>query len=122
MRYNSIFGSEPSSNILADKEELRRAFINIISNAIEAMNEKGVISISSQIDDRRIGITIQDNGPGIPEEILNRLFKVNFSTKTEGMGLGLAIVKKTIDNLGGTIEFSSIIGKGTTVKIHLPLH
>ncbi len=109
------------SIMLADKEELRRALINIIRNSIEAMNEKGIISISTQSDGKRLGISIEDCGPGMTDESVKRLFEPNFSTKTGGMGLGLTIVKKTIDELGGTITFSSTIGKGTTATIFLPL-
>jgi signal transduction histidine kinase len=109
------------SIIHADKEELRRALINIIRNSIDAMNEKGVISISTQSDGKRLGISIEDRGPGMTDESVKRLFEPNFSTKTSGMGLGLTIVKKTIDELGGTITFSSAIGKGTTATIFLPL-
>jgi signal transduction histidine kinase len=107
-------------NIYADKEELRRAFINIIRNSVQAMDEKGTVSISTKIIDNKIQIEIGDNGPSMPEEIKDRIFEPNFSTKTDGMGLGLAIVKKTIDDLGGTITFTSQKGLGTAFTITLP--
>jgi signal transduction histidine kinase len=106
--------------VLADREELRRAFINILRNAIQAMEGKGTILVRSEVWETGIRVEIQDQGKGIPEEMRKRLFQPNFSTKTDGMGLGLAIVKKTIDQLGGTIEISSVAGKGTTVTIVLP--
>jgi signal transduction histidine kinase len=107
-------------NITVDREELRRAFINIIRNSVQAMNEKGTISIFTKIIVDKIHIKIGDNGPSIPEEIKDRIFEPSFSTKTDGMGLGLAIVKKTIDDLGGTITFTSQKGIGTTFIITLP--
>jgi nitrogen fixation/metabolism regulation signal transduction histidine kinase len=105
--------------VLADPGELRRAFINIIRNAIQAMNGKGLIIVSTRLQESIVISTVQDDGPGIPEELKERLFQPNFSTKTEGMGLGLAIVKKTIDDLGGTITIQSDPGEGTTVTVAL---
>ena len=104
----------------ADREELRRAFINIMRNAVQAMNEKGVLTVRALADAEFCTIVVIDSGPGIPREILPRLFQPNFSTKSEGMGLGLAIVKKTVDDLGGRIEITSDVGKGTTVVVSLP--
>jgi two-component system nitrogen regulation sensor histidine kinase NtrY len=106
--------------INADNEELRRAFINILRNSIQAMNERGVITISAKVVDKNVRVEISDDGPGIPEEIKDRIFEPNFSTKTDGMGLGLAIVKKTIDDLNGKIIFSSEKGKGTTFIVQIP--
>ena len=106
--------------LIADREELRRAFINIIRNAIQAMNNEGAIAIRTDKTEGSLRVTIRDNGPGIPEELKKRLFQPNFSTKTEGMGLGLAIVKKTVDDLGGRVSIASSVGHGTTVTILLP--
>jgi nitrogen fixation/metabolism regulation signal transduction histidine kinase len=106
--------------VLADREELRRAFINIIRNSIQAMENGGRIVITTKQVDTDVVISIQDFGAGIPDELKERLFQPNFSTKTDGMGLGLAIVKKTIDDLNGTITINSEEGEGTTVTIRLP--
>jgi len=107
--------------IKADEEELKRSFVNVIRNAIQAMNEQGKIVISTSSDNGFIYIKINDTGPGIPIEIRDKIFEPNFSTKTDGMGLGLAIVKKTIGDLGGNIVIVSEVGRGTTVKISLLL-
>ena len=107
--------------VLADRSELRRAFINIVRNAIQAMGGKGQIVITTELRENELLVTVRDDGPGIPEEVRERLFQPNFSTKTEGMGLGLAIVKKTIDDLGGTIAIESGLGEGTTVLVTLPV-
>lgn len=124
-QYNNVnfkFNSfAPEFRVNADKEELRRAFINIIRNSIQAMNERGSVSISVMQVDENVQINIHDTGQGISDEIKNKIFEPNFSTKTDGMGLGLAIVKKTIDDLGGTISFTTDKDTGTTFMITLPL-
>jgi two-component system nitrogen regulation sensor histidine kinase NtrY len=106
--------------INADQEELRRAFINILRNSIQAMNERGVLTVSAKVVDKNVTVEFSDDGSGIPEEIKDRIFEPNFSTKTDGMGLGLAIVKKTIDDLNGKITFSSEKGKGTIFIVQIP--
>jgi len=106
--------------VLADENELRRAFINIIRNASQAVNESGDITIVTQSAQKGVRVTIQDSGIGIAEEVRGKLFEPNFSTKTDGMGLGLAIVKKTIDDIGGSINIESILGTGTTVIMDFP--
>ncbi len=107
--------------IFADREELRRAFINLIRNGIQAMEGRGRIEIRTAREEGGIRITIRDEGKGIPAEMRDKLFQPNFSTKTDGMGLGLAIVKKTIDDLGGTVVLLPAEGKGTVASIFLPL-
>jgi signal transduction histidine kinase len=107
--------------VQADREELRRAFINLIRNGIQAMDGKGRIDIEARREEGGVRITIRDEGKGIPEELRAKLFQPNFSTKTDGMGLGLAIVKKTIDDLGGSVVLLPAEGKGTIASIFLPL-
>jgi len=106
--------------VRADREELRRAFINIVRNAVQAMDEQGDVSIILKEMNESYQIEFSDTGPGIDPDILPLLFEPNFSTKSEGMGLGLALVKKTVDDLHGKIEFKSKKGKGTTVTIVIP--
>ena len=109
------------SVILADKEELRRAFINVIRNGIQAMNGRGTISVKTHREKNEMQIAIRDTGEGILEELQGKLFQPNFSTRTDGMGLGLAMVKNTIESLHGTITIGSKPGEGAEVKIVLPL-
>jgi signal transduction histidine kinase len=106
--------------VRADNEELRRAFINIVRNGVQAMNGRGKMMIRTSCTARDVIVAIRDFGPGIPKALMTRLFEPNFSTKTEGMGLGLAIVKKTIDDLGGRIVVESKVNEGTEVTIALP--
>jgi signal transduction histidine kinase len=110
----------PLPVIQADREELRRACINVIRNGVQAMGGDGAMEVRVHSAPGVVLIAFTDHGPGIPDEIKPRLFQPKFSTKTDGMGLGLAIVKKTIDDLGGTVRISSEMGKGTTVEMGIP--
>lgn len=104
------------------EDEIRRALINLIKNGIEATESKGcTIQIVVQKQSTEIVIRVIDFGSGIPKENHNQIFVPNFSTKSSGTGLGLAITKKIIDAHGGSIYFSSKIGKGTTFTIKLPI-
>ena len=114
----------------ADREELRRIYINLIKNAIEATPEERAarlvvstsLSSNGSGEDSYISSTITDNGVGIPVEVQNRIFEPNFSSKTSGTGLGLAIVKKSIEDLNGEIGFETAENEGTTFWIRLPLN
>ncbi len=102
----------------ADKEELKRVFINLIKNSVQANSNK--IKIKLYKDANYCFINIEDNGAGIPEEVLDKIFDPNFSTKTEGTGLGLPIVKRILNDINGSIEIKSEVGKGTIVMIAIP--
>lgn len=104
--------------INADKEELKRVFINIIKNSIQANSTE--INIKLYKDINYCFINIEDNGSGIPEKALKQIFDPNFSTKTEGTGLGLPIVKRILNDINGTIEIKSEVGKGTIVMLAIP--
>lgn len=108
-------------SVVADREELARAFTNLLRNAVQAIQDNGRISITARREEKSIRIVFSDNGVGIPPELLTRIFEPNFSTKTEGMGLGLAIVKKIIDDAGGSIGIESTPGRGTAVTVMLPV-
>jgi len=111
---------EGMPEITADREELRRALINIIRNGIQAMDGTGSILIRGSSDRGGVSLSVTDLGKGVAPEMIDKLFMPNFSTKTDGMGLGLAIVKKTIEDLHGTVTLKSEVGKGTTVFVWLP--
>ncbi|HEY6950827.1 MAG TPA: ATP-binding protein, partial [Bacteroidota bacterium] len=126
--FNNIKGIEfrvkfddNNSQLIADKDELRRVFINIIRNSVQAMERGGTIAIESGRVGNRCTLRFKDSGEGIPGNLLTKVFEPNFSTKTDGTGLGLAISQKVIQDLNGTITLSSIPGKGTTVEISLPV-
>lgn len=103
-----------------DRDQLSRSFNNIIKNALQAIEDNGIIHVSMRILEERARIEIKDNGKGMPVDIQKKVFEPSFSTKTSGMGLGLAIVKRIIENTGGTITFKSQEGEGTTFVIEIP--
>ena len=113
----------------ADREELRRIYINLIKNAIQAIpeNRPGRIEVTTTREDGADDepgwaySTIKDNGSGIPTDVSASIFEPNFSTKTSGTGLGLAIVKKGIEDLSGEIGFETEADVGTTFHVRLPL-
>ena len=108
--------------VFIDSEQIQRVLSNLIKNAIDAIPEKQtekLIEISLQNIDNKAIITVSDNGIGISSEIAEKLFVPSFTTKSAGMGLGLAISKSIIETAGGTISFSSKIGKGSVFTIAL---
>ena len=108
-----------------NKIELSRVFFNILDNAIKNTPKNGTISVSDKIVSGHYIITISDNGIGIREDILNKIFEPFFrgdeSRNTEGAGLGLTLSKKIIENHKGTISIKSQVNKGTDVAISLPI-
>lgn len=112
---------ESTALILADRQELNRAFQNIIKNAVQAIVDEGVIKIHTYDFSNTVICEIEDNGYGIDEEIIGKLFEPNFSTKSKGMGLGLAITKKTLDDMKASIKIESEKNKGTLVRIQFKI-
>ena len=112
----------------ADREELRRLYINLLKNALQAIpdDREGHVRVTAQHVPESNGegpsvySEVIDNGTGIPEEVRDKVFEPNFSTKTSGTGLGLAIAQKSIDELGGEIDYETTEGEGTTFWIRLP--
>lgn len=114
------------SAVFANKEQLRQIINNIILNAIQAMEEGGVLSMETRSvqmekNKRFIKIKISDTGCGIPEEDLNKIFEPFFTKKEKGTGLGLAIVNNLVEGHNGKIEIQSKEGKGTICRIWLPV-
>jgi two-component system nitrogen regulation sensor histidine kinase NtrY len=105
-----------------DVEQLRRVVINLVDNAIEAMDRKGEIVIETQLDraNRLVRVIVADDGPGIPLVERDKLFLPYYSTKRRGSGLGLAIVRRIIAEHGGSIEVGDSSPHGTRFTIELP--
>lgn len=108
--------------ISADRDQLLRCFNNLLKNAIEAApaDSISVIAINNIITHKNILLTIKDNGNGIPENLREKIFEPNFTTKSSGTGLGLAFVKNSIENAGGKVWFETVEGQGTTFYFSLP--
>ncbi len=111
--------STPTMKIDADK--LKRVFINLIKNAIDAMPNGGKLTVTSEKVNDKVKIAFADTGLGISEENLKKLFGPLFTTKAKGMGLGLAICKRIVEAHGGRISVESVVDKGTTFTITIPL-
>jgi len=109
--------------VLADPDQIQQVFVNIILNAAEAMARGGRLAIQSKVSaDRRIIIvSFADTGPGIPESARERIFDPFYTTKEHGTGLGLSISYGIIEQHGGTIGVESVVGKGSTFTIQLPI-
>jgi two-component system nitrogen regulation sensor histidine kinase NtrY len=109
--------------IYADREHLNSVFANLIKNGIQSIpqGEDGIISVNVEVIDSKTVVSISDNGSGIPEDLRDKLFTPNFTTKSSGMGLGLSIAKRYIENADGRIWFESEPGKGTVFYVELPL-
>jgi two-component system nitrogen regulation sensor histidine kinase NtrY len=105
-----------------DPEQIRRVIINLIDNAIEAMERTGEIVVETQIDAANaiVRIIVADNGPGIPAGEREKLFLPYYSTKRRGSGLGLAIVRRIIAEHGGNIDVGDNTPRGTRFTIELP--
>ena len=121
-------GPDAGVMCFADKEQISQVFVNIIRNAIQALTPTPltpnpltpdiIVVLNNAYSDNEVQISISDNGPGIPEDIREKIFRPNFTTKSNGNGLGLAISKHIVEASGGHINFDSS-NKGTTFYIYL---
>jgi len=108
--------------IVADPQQLRQIFINLLLNAHESMANEGTITVKTSHDSyRAIEISISDTGKGINKEILDKLFQPFFTTKPKGTGLGLAISKQLIEQHGGAISAENNPNGGATFRIKIPI-
>jgi signal transduction histidine kinase len=104
-----------------DEGQLRQALLNILGNARQVMKPGGRVQVSTRPGTGgEIVIEIADNGPGIPQEAIDKIFEPFFSKRAGGTGLGLAIARQMVENHRGRIEVESQVGKGTTFRIRLP--
>ena len=112
----------PPEPIWSDPYQLRQVLLNLLTNAIHAVNSEGTITIAIEnVGDCRT-ITVSDTGPGIPRENLDKIFEPFFSTKSpgKGTGLGLFVSRGIVEKLGGSIEVASKIGQGARFSVRIP--
>ncbi|MBI2186300.1 MAG: PAS domain-containing protein [Acidobacteria bacterium] len=115
--------------IQADRYQLTQLFTNLLTNAYEAMDGRGRITVlasSVSIDDggeprAAVLVEVADEGPGMSPDLAERVFKPFFTTKPQGSGLGLAIVRKIVDAHDGSIDLQTAPGRGTTIRVTLPV-
>lgn len=117
--------TESSVILKGNKIELARVFYNILDNAIKYTPQNGTITVFGKTNSGKYIITISDNGIGIPNDILSKIFDPFFrgdeARNTNGAGLGLTLSKKIIENHNGTISIKSEVNKGANVIISLPI-
>ena len=113
-------GLDAEAWVSGDRDLLKQAILNIVINALEAMNEGGRLSVDTMRAGDECQITVADSGPGIPPEIQDKIFNLYFTTKEKGSGIGLAMTFRVIQLHSGTIEFFSEHGKGTTFRLRFP--
>jgi signal transduction histidine kinase len=107
--------------LLMQKRHLSGVLVNLLQNAREAMNGRGEIEISAKYGGNdSIRILIEDNGPGIAPNKIDKIFEAYFTTREKGTGLGLAIVKHNTEMYGGTVNVQSELGKGTQFALEFP--
>ncbi len=106
--------------IFMDQDLIHRVLMNIIMNAIQAMENGGTLSVTTAESKGGYNITVQDTGSGISPDNIKKIFNPFFTTKEKGSGLGLPIVRKIIEGHNGTIDIESVEGEGTKVVIYLP--
>jgi two-component system nitrogen regulation sensor histidine kinase NtrY len=113
---------EPSPRISIDPRVLSRAVVNLLENALQAMPEGGVVTISARPspDGGTVELAVADTGVGLAPGVRSRLFEPYFSTKSTGTGLGLAIARRAVEAHGGTIEVSGRPGGDTIFRIRIP--
>jgi signal transduction histidine kinase len=123
----SVVAPPEAVTVTCDPHALRQILMNLVLNAHEAIKSRGSRRTAGSIV-LRIGsadgfgtIDVADNGPGIPPEMRERLFKPFQTTKREGHGIGLALVKRFVDNYGGSVNVDSELNHGTTFHLRLPL-
>lgn len=103
-----------------DPELLKQCIINMVKNSMEAMPEGGGLVMRCFLRKDHVVMELEDTGRGIAPENLDQVFNPFFSTKDKGSGLGLAMTKKILDEIGGSVELESEVGKGTTVRLVMP--
>ena len=105
-----------------DKIKINRIITNLVANARQAKHDDrdNIINLDVEQRQKRVIITVDDNGTGIPEELYDRIFEPNFTSKTSGTGLGLTMVRKMVEDYKGEISVKSELGKGSTFTISLP--
>ena len=107
--------------IRGDRDKLKQVLINLVKNSMEAMEEEGKIRVELDMNRSMAHLLVADNGPGIPEKDRQAVFDPFFTTKPRGTGLGLAVSKRIVEDHNGTFSLESEEGKGTSIRIDIPI-
>ncbi|MDV7391662.1 ATP-binding protein, partial [Arthrospira platensis SPKY1] len=117
----SIEIKTPPAAVLADRNQVKQVYFNVIKNAMEAMAGGGRLRVRSRSDDAYLYIQFADTGEGIADEDLSKVFQAYFTTKKSGHGLGMMIVQRIMRDHGGHVSIESRQGVGTVVTLQFPL-
>lgn len=111
---------EKIPSVPADETQVKQAFFNIVKNALQAMEDGGILKVGVEVTSRFVSICFADNGPGITPENLGAVYEAYHTTKATGSGLGLMIVQRILRDHGGEIEICSTPERGTAFTLHFP--
>ncbi|GAB4275455.1 MAG: hypothetical protein Kow0056_05030 [Coriobacteriia bacterium] len=113
--------AEGLPEVMADPHQIKQVFVNLVSNAVQAMAGGGTLTVTTSLEDAFVKVEFADTGPGMDAEVARKVFDPFFSTKADGTGLGLTIVHRIIDEHDGIIEVASEPGKGAVFTVRLPV-
>jgi two-component system NtrC family sensor kinase len=114
-----------AGDVESSPTEIQQIILNLVNNAIDAIEkEDGLVQLRSTREDNVVRIDVEDNGPGIPGDILPNIFEPFFTTKAvgKGTGLGLSICRDIVSRMGGSISVDSVVGQGSVFRVRLPLN
>jgi signal transduction histidine kinase len=114
------FSSATSPKVKVDACKMKRVFVNIIKNSLDAMPTGGKLTVETKESAQWFTVAFSDEGTGLPEELMKDMWQPLFTTKAKGMGLGLPICKRIVEAHGGEISIQSQLGEGTTITITIP--
>jgi len=120
-RIRVVNSSKNEPRIALDVDKMRRVFLNLVQNAVDAMSDGGTLKISSTKSGDNVRITFKDTGEGMTAETMAKLWSPLFTTKATGMGFGLPVARRLVEAHGGSINVESKLGKGSTFTLTLPI-
>jgi two-component system sensor histidine kinase HydH len=107
--------------LLLDRDRVKQALLNLVLNALEAMPGRGEVLVQTSVQGGAVRVDVTDTGPGIPPDVLPRIFEAYFSSKKTGTGLGLPIARRIVEEHGGIVEVFTEVGKGTRFTLWFPV-
>ena len=116
-----VQGEVEGAEVRVDRDLIKQAILNVVVNAMQAMPGGGKLRFECSVNEDTAEIRVADTGPGIPNELREKIFRLYFTTRKEGSGIGLAMTFRIVQLHDGTIDFTSEPGKGTTFLIRLPI-
>ncbi|ALX50536.1 PAS domain-containing sensor histidine kinase [Lentibacillus amyloliquefaciens] len=115
-----LYNQQSDQVVTCDRSQIKQVFINLLKNAIEAMEEPGCITVNNYPENNQVYIDILDEGPGITDEVLNEMGEPFFTTKQNGTGLGLMITRQILERHEGSLEIMRNETHGSTFRVILP--